>query len=79
MSSVTCGCCGETKAVVTVRKSLLIPSIDVPVCQSCADNKFEPRWCIIMAGRARGPEYVKYFINNHRYVGDDIKFSEVVV
>lgn len=49
------------------------------MCQTCIDSKFEPRWVVILAGRANGHEYVKEFVQKKKYIGLEITASELLV
>jgi hypothetical protein len=49
------------------------------MCQTCVDSKFEPRWTIILSARKNGPEFVRDFIVKRRYVGEEIKATELIV
>lgn len=76
--SMTCNSCDQTKAKLYPRSSALLPGIRLYLCQSCIEKKYEPRWCIIMAGRTNGHEYVKDYILKERYIGNPIHFKEVI-
>jgi hypothetical protein len=49
------------------------------MCETCISNKFEPRWTIILTGRQHGHEAVKEYIAKKKYVGEEIKASELLV
>lgn len=46
------------------------------LCNECIENKREPRYLIILMGRANGFEYVSDYIAKRRYVGEEILASE---
>jgi len=48
------------------------------MCQTCIDDKLEPRWVIILAGRQKGSEFVRDYIIKHRYVGRPISAEEII-
>jgi len=48
------------------------------LCQSCLDLKYEPRWVVILAGRQKGPEYVREHIVKNLYVGNKISAEEII-
>ena len=73
-----CYSCGKTKANLNARKSSLIPGISLLMCQTCIDNKYEPRWIIILAGRQNDPAYVRDFIIKRRYFGKEILANELI-
>jgi hypothetical protein len=50
------------------------------MCTTCIENKFEPRWVIILAARQNeDPSVVRDFIVKKRYIGRDISGSELIV
>lgn len=73
-----CDSCEQQKAELRVVKSKVIPDMDLLLCKTCIGNRFEPRWCLILAGRSYGPDSVKSWVNKRRYIGDTISFAEVV-
>jgi len=73
-----CDSCEKQKAELRVVKSKVIPDVNLLMCKTCISNRYEPRWCLILAGRSYGPKKVKDWINKRRYLGDVISFSEVV-
>lgn len=74
-----CYSCSKPKANLTLRKSTLLPGINLLLCQTCMDNKFEPRWIIILSARKNNPEYVRDFIVKRRYIGNEITATELIV
>lgn len=78
MDKVLCYSCNKSKNELTSKKSLLIP-INLLLCKSCSENKLEPRWVIILAGRQNGSEYVKEYISKKKYSGPDITASELLI
>jgi len=52
--------------------------VNLFMCQSCIDSKFEPRWVIILGGRQNGAESVRDYIVKRRYVGRPISAEEVI-
>ena len=73
-----CDSCEEQKSELKIVNSSVIPDVKLFMCKTCIANKYEPRWCLILAGRSYGPGSVKEWINKRRYFGDVISFSEVV-
>jgi hypothetical protein len=53
--------------------------INLLICETCIDSKFEPRWIIILAGRQMGSEYVREFVVKKKYIGNEISASELLV
>jgi len=79
MNDVSCYSCNKQKANLNVKRSVLIPGVTLLMCQTCVDSKFEPRWTIILSARKNGPEFVRDFIVKRRYVGEEIKATELIV
>jgi len=52
--------------------------VNLFLCNDCIKGKMEPRYLIILVGRARGAETVAEYIRNRRYCGDDILASELI-
>lgn len=75
---VLCYCCNKTKNSLSVKKSSLL-SINLLLCETCIDNKFEPRWVVILSGRQNGHEFVKDYVSKKRYPGDEILASELLI
>lgn len=74
-----CYCCNKQKNQLHPFKSALLSNMVLLLCQSCIDSKLEPRWVVILAGRQQGFEYIKDFIEKHRYSGKEITATELVV
>lgn len=79
MDEMLCYSCSKPKANLALKKSFLLPGVNLLMCQSCIDSKFEPRWTIILSGRKNGPDHVREFIIRHRYVGREITATELIV
>jgi len=78
MERVLCYSCNKSKNELSIKKSSLLP-INLLLCGTCAESKFEPRWTIILAGRQNGSDYVKDFIIKRKYIGTEISASELLV
>lgn len=78
MEKVLCYSCNKSKANLNLKKSALM-GINLLMCDTCISNKFEPRWAVILSGRQYGHESVKEYIAKKRYVGEDIKASELMI
>ena len=78
MDKVLCYSCNKSKNELSAKKSLLLP-INLLLCKSCSENKLEPRWIIILAGRQYGSDHVKEHIAKKKYVGVDITASELLI
>lgn len=73
-----CYSCDQPKNELVPKKSKLLGGINLLLCSKCITGKYEPRWVIIMAGRTYGPDYVKEYIKNSRYIGKEISASELM-
>lgn len=73
-----CYSCGKPKNELSLRKSSLIAGVNLMMCQTCIDNKFEPRWVIILAARQQGTAAVRDFIIKRRYIGKEILGNELI-
>ena len=79
MEKIICYSCSKQKHKLEVKKSSILP-INLFMCETCIENKFEPRWVIILAARQNeDPSVVRDFIVKRRYVGKDISGSELIV
>lgn len=78
MDKILCYSCNKSKNKLSVKQSALL-GINLFMCQSCIDFKYEPRWVVILAGRGSGHEYVKEFIQKKRYIGSEISAAELLV
>lgn len=73
-----CYSCGKQKNEISLRKSSLIAGVNLMMCATCIENKYEPRWVIILAGRQQGTQAIRDYIVKHRYIGKDILGSELI-
>ena len=73
-----CYSCGKQKNELIPQKSAILNGISLLMCQVCLDEKYEPRWCIVLAGRQVGPEFVRKYIVKRRYVGSTIMAEELI-
>jgi len=73
-----CYSCSKQKDQLHPYNSALLEGVNLFLCQLCIDNKFEPRWVIILAGRQNGSESVREYIIKHRYVGRSISAEEII-
>ena len=78
MDKILCYSCAKSKHKLNVKKSILF-DINLLLCESCIENKYEPRWIIILSGRQNGPDSVKDLILKRRYLGDEISASELLI
>jgi hypothetical protein len=75
---ILCYSCSKNKNKLYVKKSSVL-SINLMLCESCINSKFEPRWAIILAGRSNGSDSVRELILKKRYLGNEISASELLV
>lgn len=73
-----CYSCGKQKNELQPKKSAIMNGIQLFMCQSCIDAKYEPRWVIILAGRQKGPETVREYIIKRLYIGKPISAEELI-
>jgi hypothetical protein len=73
-----CYSCNKLKNQLHPKKSDIIDSVTVLMCQSCIDAGFEPRWLVVLGGRSFGPARVRNYISKHLYVGKEITGQELI-
>ena len=73
-----CYSCSKQKDQLQPCQSAILEGVSLFMCQTCIDDKFEPRWVIILAGRQKGSEFVRDYIIKHRYVGRPISAEEII-
>ena len=78
MQTALCQSCNKQKAQLKSRRSRLEPGVQLLICQSCIDSKFEPRWLIILHGRQNGANSVATYISKRRYIGNEISAAELI-
>jgi hypothetical protein len=78
MDKILCYSCSKSKHKLNAKKSSLLP-INLLMCETCINAKFEPRWLIILAGRSNGADSVREFVLKKRYIGNEISASELLV
>lgn len=75
-NDIPCSSCDKFRHQLKAKKSKLLPTFTVYLCNDCISKKYEPRWIVIMAGRRYGAAYVKEYVENKRYVGEEILLRE---
>ena len=75
---MVCSSCGKSKNQLTPKKSRLMSGMTLLLCNVCLENKNEPRFVIILHGRAQGIASVSDYIKNRRYDGKEITAAELV-
>ena len=78
MEKILCYSCNKTKNSLSVKRSSLLP-INLLMCESFIESRFEPRWVVILAGRQFGPDCVKDLVLKKKYHGSEIAASELLV
>lgn len=73
-----CSVCNNNKHELHPKKSKLMDGMTLLLCNSCLDSKKEPRFVVVLHGRANGIQSVSSYIKEHRYAGADITASELV-
>jgi len=73
-----CFSCSKQREKLNPYQSALLKGVNLFMCQTCIDDKFEPRWVVVLAGRQNGSEYVRDYIIKHRYHGRPITAEEIV-
>ena len=79
-TDLKCAVCDKHRATLKQRKSKLTGA-NLLLCTSCFENKYEPRWAIIVVARSPkmgGLVAVRDYIRNHKYVGDKIRADEIL-
>ena len=79
MTEMICYSCSKQRAELFARKSSLISGVTLLICQSCIDQKFEPRWTIILSARKNGADSVRDYIVKRKYIGQEILATELIV
>ena len=75
---MVCYSCGKQKNELQPQKSAILNGIQLLLCQSCSELKYEPRWTIVMAGRQYGPDHVREHILKRLYLGNTIAAEELI-
>jgi len=77
-NDMRCTVCRQQKFQLRPRKSKLMENMQLYLCNDCFTNKREPRFAIIMVGRAKGIVAVEDYLRLHRYVGDEILAKDLI-
>jgi len=78
MDKVLCYSCNKSKSKLSLRQSSVL-NINLLLCQSCIEAKYEPRWAVILSGRSNGHDHVRDVIQKKRYLGQEITASELLI
>lgn len=74
-----CYSCNKQKNQLEPKKSDLLHGVDLLLCLTCLESKFEPRWIIVLAGRQNGADFVRDYVVKRRYFGEEILANELLV
>lgn len=77
-NSLVCTVCQKHKNQLRPRKSKLMPGMQMYLCNNCFENRYEPRWLVIMVAQEDGHEAVRDYLINHKYVGDEIPAVDLI-
>jgi hypothetical protein len=73
-----CAVCAKNKFQLRRRISKLSGQ-QMFVCNDCFENKYEPRWLIIITGQEEGGmEKIADYLLHHKYIGDEIPAADLV-
>ncbi len=72
-----CQCCDASVELVSTKSSLK-KGVAFNLCGICAGDNHEPRWWLILFGRANGVRAVETPIKKARYCGKDILARELL-
>lgn len=73
-----CAVCAKNKFQLRRRISKLSGQ-QMFVCNDCFENKYEPRWLIIIVGQEEGGmEKIADYLLHHKYVGEEIPAADLV-
>ena len=76
--SIKCTVCRKHRHELRTRKSKLMPSMQLFLCNECFTAKREPKFLVILIARKDGVGAVEEYITKHRYVGDEISALDLV-
>lgn len=74
---LSCQVCDKPKLELHRVNSKIVADWSLNICKTCMDNRFEPRFLIILAARRFGAELVKKYIQKQLYVGAPILAAEI--
>lgn len=73
-----CTVCQQQKNELSPSKSKLLPNLTLLRCNECVRGQKEPRFAVMMAAATKGNLAVEFWIKGHRYVGEEIKLSDIM-
>lgn len=72
-----CAVCAKNRHQLRRRLSKL-SGMQMFVCNDCFENKYEPRWLIIIVGQEKGIGAVADYLLDHRYIGEEIAAADLI-
>lgn len=78
---IVCSVCSGHRKELHTKKSRLVKTTQLYLCNDCLKSQKEPRWLIILVSRSKGkdgPMFVLEYIKNHRYHGEPILAKELL-
>lgn len=75
---VVCSVCSGHREQLHPKKSKLLKTVTLFLCNECLKANREPRYLIILVGRTKGPKVVLDYVKHHRYVGEPILAKELL-
>lgn len=80
MIEFRCQSCNKPKEVLLNVESSLIKGVQLVMCKTCIDNKFEPRAFVIISIDQYGmTKPAKRIIMERRYHGETIEATDIIV
>lgn len=73
-----CSVCSGQRKELHAKKSKLLKSTQLYLCNECLKGQKEPRWLIILIGRTKGPGTVVDYVKKRRYAGEPILAEELL-
>lgn len=73
-----CSVCSGFRETLHPKKSKLLKSVTLLLCNECLKGSREPRYLIILVGRTKGPGFVLEYVKHHRYAGEPILAKELL-
>lgn len=75
---VVCSVCSAHRETLHPKKSKLLKTVTLYLCNECLKGNREPRYLIILVGRTKGPAAVLDYVKHHRYAGEPILAKELL-
>lgn len=75
---MVCSVCNGHRDQLHPRKSKLLKTVTLFLCNDCLKAQKEPRYLIILVARTKGPLSVLDYVKHHRYHGEAILARELL-